>query len=154
MSNILKWSLKKAVIAFAAIFCALVVLCAFLAPLTAKTELNSVSTALYNFLHKLCSVHALTVFLIKGQPVGLCARCMGAYITATITLYGYLHKFKINKVVYIILGALSLGEIAAEYFNFFVTNDFIMLVCGLILGIFLATSFVKILDWLEGKKGW
>ena len=33
-------------------------------------------------------------------------------------------------------------------------NDFIRLLSGLCLGAFLGTTLIKILDWLEGKKGW
>lgn len=154
MSNILKWSLKKALIAIAAVFAVFVVVAAFLAPALASTNLDVVSDFLYDFLHKLCKIHGSNSFLILGHKIGICARCMGAYIAGAITLYMYLHKFKMNKVIYIIIGALGIGEIVAEYFNLFVTNEFIMLVSGLFLGSFLAMSFIKILDWLEGKKGW
>lgn len=154
MSNILKWSLKKAILAIVAVFCAVVVVCAFLAPVLAHSNLSPASDFLYNFLHSLCKVYGSHKFLILGQTVAICPRCMGAYITAAVVLYAYLHKFKMNKVVYIILGALGLGEMTAEYLNLFVTNDFIMLVSGLFLGAFLGMTLVKILDWLEGKKGW
>ena len=59
-----------------------------------------------------------------------------------------------NKIIYIIIGTLAIGEIAAEYFNLFVTNDFIRLIDGLFLGAFVAMTIIKLLDWLEGKKGW
>lgn len=154
MSNILKWSLKKALIAIAAFFAVFVVVSAFLAPALDSAGAGAVSSFLYDFLHTICKVHGSHSFLILGNKIGICARCMGAYITAAITLYMYLHKFKMNKVVYIILGTLGIGEMIAEYFNLFVTNDFIMLVSGLFLGAFLGMTFIKILDWLEGKKGW
>ena len=79
---------------------------------------------------------------------------MGGYISGAITMYAYLHKFKMHKIVYIIIGTLAIGEIAAEYFNLFVTNDFIRLIDGLFLGAFVGMTIIKILDWLEGKKGW
>ncbi len=153
MSNVLKWSLKKAIIAFAAMFCVAVIISAFLAP-ALSGGFNAASNFLYEFLHHLCKVHGSDRFLILSHPIAICARCMGAYITAAITLYLYIHKFKMNKVVYIIIGALAIGEIAAEYFNLFVTNDFIMLISGLFLGAFLGMTLIKILDWLEGKRGW
>lgn len=154
MSNILKWSLKKAIIAFGAIFCAIVVVSAFLAPLLAHSNFGPAADFLYDFLHSLCNAHGSHSLLILNHPVAICARCIGAYITAAGVLYAYLHKFKMNKILFIILGTLAFGEIAAEYFNLFVTNDFIRLVSGLCLGAFLGMTLIKILDWLEGKKGW
>ena len=154
MSNILKWSFKNALIGLAGIFCVFVVICAFLAPVMAHFGVREVSSFLYDFLHKLCKMHGTNIFTILNHPIGICARCIGSYITAAIVLYSYLHKFKMNKVIFIILGTLAIGEIAAEYFNLFVTNDFIRLVSGLCLGAFLGMLLIKILDWLEGKKGW
>ena len=113
-----------------------------------------VSNEIYAFLHKLCKVHSTNIFTIFGQPIGICARCIGSYIAASITMYMYLHKFKMNKVVFIILGTLAIGEIVAEYFALFYANDFIRLLDGFFLGSFLGMFFIKILDWLEGKKGW
>ena len=154
MSNILKWSFKNALIGMCAVFAVFVVIAAFAAPALASMKVFVVSDFLYDFLHKLCKIHGSHLFLILGHPIAICARCMGSYISAAITLYMYLHKFKMNKVVYIIIGTLALGEIAAEYFNLFVPNEFIRLVDGLFLGAFIAMTIVKILDWLEGKKGW
>ncbi len=154
MANILKWSLKKAIIALSAMFCVFVVLSAFLAPVLAGAKVNVVSDFLYEFLHSICKIHGSKHFVITGFPVAICARCVGAYITAGIILYSYLHKFKMNKIVFIILGTLALGEILAEHFNLFVSNDFIRLISGLCLGGFLGMILIKVLDWLEGKKGW
>lgn len=154
MSNILKWSLKKAIIAFTALFSATVVVSAFLAPVLAGSNFNIVSDFLYNFLHKLCCKYETNSFFIMSNPVGLCARCVGAYISGAITLYSSMHKFKMRKIVFIILGVLIAVEIGCEYAGLFVANDFIRLLSGLFIGAFLGTSLVKILDWLEGKKGW
>ena len=109
---------------------------------------------LYDFLHRLCKMHGTNIFTILHHPIGICARCIGSYISAAIILYTYLHKFKMDKIIFIIIGTLAFGEIAAEYFNLFVTNDFIRLIDGFFLGAFLGMLFIKILDWLEGKKGW
>ncbi len=154
MSNILKWSLKNAIIGLSALFCVVVIICAFLAPVLAHSNFSVAANYIYDFLHKLCKMHGTNIFTILNHPIGICARCIGSYITAAIVLYSYLHKFKMNKVIFIILGTLAIGEIAAEYFNLFVTNDFIRLVSGLCLGAFLGMLLIKILDWLEGKKGW
>ena len=154
MSNILKWSLKNAIIGLSAFFCVIVIICAFLAPLLAHSNLAPAANFLYNFLHKLCKLHGTNILSILGHPIGICARCIGSYISAAIVLYSYLHKFKMHKVVFIILGTLAFGEIAAEYFHLFVANDFIRLISGFCLGAFLGMLLIKILDWLEGKKGW
>lgn len=154
MSNILKWSLKKAIIGFGVIFCVAVVISAFLAPLLAHSNFGEGADFLYGFLHSLCKSHDTNIFTILNHPIGICARCIGAYITAGGVLYAYLHKFSMNKILFIVLGTLAFGEIAAEYFNLFVTNDFIRLISGLCLGAFLGMALIKILDWLEGKKGW
>ena len=154
MSNILKWSFKNALIGLAGIFCVFVVICAFLAPVMAHFGVREVSSFLYDFLHKLCKMHGTNIFTILNHPIGICARCIGSYMSAALTLNLYIHKFKMNKIVYIILGTLAIGEIAAEYFNLFVPNDFIRLIDGLCLGSFLGMTFIKILDWLKGKKGW
>ena len=69
-------------------------------------------------------------------------------------MYAYLHKFKMNKVVYIIIGTLAIGEIVAEYYNLFAINEFIRLIDGLFLGAFVGMTIIKLLDWLEGKKSW
>lgn len=154
MSNILKWSFKNAIIGMATFFCVVVIACAFLAPVLAHSNLAPVANDIYGFLHKLCKVHSTNIFTILGHPIGICARCIGSYIAAGITMYMYLHKFKMNKVVFIILGTLAIGEIVAEYFALFYANDFIRLLDGFFLGSFLGMFFIKILDWLEGKKGW
>ncbi len=154
MSNILKWSLKNAIIGLTGFFCAVVVACAFIAPVFAYAKINVVSDFLYDFLHKLCVAHKTNIFMVLGYHIGICARCIGSYISAAITLYSYLHKFKMHKVVYIILGALSITEILLEHYHYISVNDFIRLLSGLCLGAFLGTTLIKILDWLEGKKGW
>lgn len=154
MSNILKWSFKNALVAIAAFFCLVVVICAFLAPVLAHLGIFQVSDVIYGFLHKLCKMHGTNIFTILGHAIGICARCIGSYIAAALTLYFYLSKCKMNKVVFIIVGTLAIGELVGEYFNLFVANDFIRLLDGFCLGAFCATIFIKILDWLEGKKGW
>ncbi len=154
MSNILKWSFKNAIIGMFAAFAVFVVIAAFAAPALASMKVFVVSDFLYNFLHKLCKIHGSSLFLILGHPIAICSRCVGGYISGAITMYSYLHKFKMNKIIYIIIGTLAIGEIAAEYFNLFVTNDFIRLIDGLFLGAFVAMTIIKLLDWLEGKKGW
>lgn len=154
MSNILKWSFKNALIGMAGMFCLVVIICAFLAPVLAHSNFAPAANVLYNFLHKLCKVHSTNIFTILHHPIGICARCIGSYISAAIILYSYLHKFKMDKVIFIILGTLAFGEIAAEYFHLFYANDFIRLIDGFCLGAFLGMLFIKILDWLEGKKGW
>jgi membrane-bound acyltransferase YfiQ involved in biofilm formation len=154
MSNILKWSLKNALIGLSAIFCALVIVCAFLAPVLIHSNFALAGNAVYDFLHKLCKMHGTNIFTILGQPIGICARCIGAYITGGLVLHFYLHKYKMNKVLFIIIGTLAFGEIVAEYFNLFYANDFIRLLDGFFLGAFLGMLLIKILDWLEGKKGW
>lgn len=154
MSNILKWSFKNAIIGIGLWFCLIVIACAFLAPVLAHSSMSAVADNIYGFLHKLCKVHGTNIFTILGHPIGICARCIGSYIFAAIVLYTYLHKFKMSKVVFIIIGTLAIGEIIAEYFALFYANDFIRLLDGFFLGAFLGMSFIKILDWLEGKKGW
>lgn len=154
MSNILKWSLKKSIIAFGAVFSLFVAVGAFLAPVFAGLKLFPISEFLYNFLHKLCCTYETNSFFIMGNPVGMCARCAGAYITAAVTLYIYLNKYKINKIAYIILGLLCLVEISLEMCHYIHANDFIKLLSGLCLGVFIATTLIKLLDWLEGKKNW
>lgn len=154
MSNILKWSFKNALIGMGAVFCAFVVIAAFLAPALASMKVYVVSDFLYNFLHKLCKVHGSKHFLITGHAVAICARCVGGYISGFLVQHLYLHKFKMDKVIYIILGTLAFGEIAGEYFNLFYANEFVRLIDGLCLGAFLGMTFIKILDWLEGKRGW
>ncbi len=154
MSNIMKWSFKNALIGLAGLFCIAVVICAFLAPLFAHSNFSAGADVLYNFLHRLCKMHGTNIFTILGHPIGICARCIGSYMSAALVLNLYINKFKMNKIVYIILGTLAFGEIAAEYFNLFVTNDFIRLIDGFCLGAFLGMTYIKILDWLEGKKGW
>lgn len=154
MSNILKWSFKNALAAIAGFFCLIVVVAAFLAPVLAHLGIFQASDFTYDFLHKLCKMHGTNIFTILGHSIGICARCIGAYIAGALTLYFYLSKCKMNKVVFIIVGTLAIGEIAGEYFNLFAANDFIRLIDGFCLGAFSATLFIKILDWLEGKKGW
>ena len=154
MSNILKWSFKNALIGMTGMFCAFVIFSAFLAPMFAHFGIYQVSDFLYNFLHKLCKVHGTNIFTILHHPIGICARCIGGYIAATIVLFLYLQKLKMHQVVFIMLGTLAFGEIIAEHWNFFVANDFIRLLSGFCLGAFLGMIWIKILDWLEGKKGW
>ena len=154
MSNILKWSFKNALVAMAAFFCIVVVICAFVAPVFAHLGIYQVSDVIYMFLHKLCKMHGTNIFTILGHPIGICARCIGGYIAAALTLHFYLSKFKMHKVVFIILGTLAIGEMIAEYYHMFVANDFIRLIAGFCFGGFCGTLFIKILDWLEGKKGW
>jgi uncharacterized membrane protein len=83
-------------------------------------------------------MHGTNIFTILGHPIGICARCIGSYISASIVMYMYLHKFKMNKVLFIIIGTLAIGEIAGEYFALFYANDFIRLIDGFFLGAFLA----------------
>ena len=154
MSNILKWSFKNALVGMACMFCVVVIACAFLAPVLAHSNFAPAANVLYDFLHRLCKMHGTNIFTILHHPIGICARCIGSYISAAIILYTYLHKFKMDKIIFIIIGTLAFGDIAAEYFNLFVTNDFIRLIDGFFLGAFLGMLFIKILDWLEGKKGW
>lgn len=154
MSNILKWSFKNALIGIATAFCVVVIACAFLAPLLAHSNFAPTANVIYEFLHKLCKMHGTNIFTILGHPIGICARCIGSYISAAIIMYLYLHKFKMHKVLFIIIGTLAFGEIAGEYFSLFYANDFIRLIDGFFLGAFLGMFFIKILDWLEGKKGW
>lgn len=154
MSNILKWSFKKALIGIATMFCIVVIACAFLAPVLKHSNFAPTANVLYDFLHKLCKMHGTNIFTILGYPIGICARCIGAYISAAVVMYMYLHKFKMHKVLFIIIGTLAFGEIAGEYFALFYANDFIRLIDGFFLGAFLGMFFIKILDWLEGKKGW
>lgn len=154
MSNILKWSFKNAIIGMGMWFCVGVIACAFLAPVLLHSNFAPTAHAIYDFLHKLCKVHGTNIFTILGHPIGICARCIGAYMSAAIIMHIYLHKYKMNKVVFIILGTLAIGEMIAEYFALFYANDFIRLLDGLFLGAFLGMLFIKILDWLEGKKGW
>lgn len=154
MSNILKWSLKNAIIGLSGLFCMIVVVSAFLAPMLASMKIFMVSDFLYEYLHKLCHNYSTNSLAILGHSVAICSRCIGAYIAATITLFLFLHKFKMNKIVFIILGTVSIVEIILEHYNYIFVNDFIRLIDGLFLGAFLGMTLIKILDWLEGKKGW
>lgn len=154
MTNPLKYSFKKVIIIFFAFYSVFFIIGAFAAPLLAHFKMFYQADYIYALFHKSCHQDAVRCFWILGYQMAICARCLGAYIGTAVVLYSFLNKFKMNFGFFIFIAILAFGEILLEYYKVIPSDNYLRLGAGIALGLFIGTSIIKILDWLEGKKGW
>lgn len=154
MKKILNYSLKKVIIILLIIYSLFFIIGGIMAPVLAHFKFFYQADTVYELFRRSCHQDAIRCFWIFGYQMAICARCLGAYIGTSSMLYAYLNKHKINKVAYFSLGIIAFGEILLEIFKVTSANNYIRLSAGICLGVFIAMSLIKLIDWLEGKKSW
>ncbi len=146
-----KLTLKEIVIMAATAASFLIILGALCVPLLAYYKIGF-SEGFYVLYRKLCHGPIATCFLINGYAMPLCSRCLGIWTGIFLTFVLYFERIKIGHALYVIFGILGLGAFVLEYFNLIFINNYIRLLEGLFIGIFLVVTIMRL--EIKFKKGY
>ena len=114
---------------------------AVVAPITARLNLTDLSDSIYRLYGILCHQIPERSFWILGNPVAVCARCLGIYVGLFLGAIGFslFRKLRYGSPIsplLVIAALMPLGiDWSLTYFGFWENTDLSRFATGSILGI-------------------
>ena len=149
----MKFKIKKIIFLFLFVYSAFFFAGSSLAPIMAgmgQYEFSAKLTSLYMYS---CHQQPDRSFWILGYPVSLCCRCYGVYFSTMIcSLFVFLDKFKIKKLILLLIIFVSLADL---FFNFVIgynTGNITRFIMGIFMGIIIVAFINKIFSSKGGNN--
>lgn len=114
VQNLRSPNLPIATLVIAGLYSSALFIAGMLPPVLASLNILDPASELYAFLSQTCNQNPLRSFWVFGYPLGLCGRCLGAYLGAAISSFWlarrlHLHPFKTPPGLLWAIAAVCVG---------------------------------------------